>query len=391
MPSEKLRILHLIATNCLGGPEKQILNHAVCASSAQQEIWLASFRDFPARPEFLVRAERMGLPTVEFSSGRFRLQTVLELVRTVKKNKFSLLCTHGYKANLLGWAASRLTGCPQIAFARGWTGENWRIKLYERFDRLLLRWTDWVVCVSRPLAVEIGKKRTRRAPPQFIPNCALFRFQDVALPVNRLPFRHALGLPEDAFCICAAGRLSPEKGQRYLLQALPNLVGRIPRLLLILLGEGRERPELERLATELGIPKHVLFAGFKKDIRPWIEACDLLVNPSLTEGTPNVVLEAMALGTPVIATSVGGVPDLVEHLTSGVLVAPGDSSVLAGAIHALFASPDERLLLAQNAQKRLFLYSPERQTQQLKELYSKALEPSHQGLVSSSAALPIQS
>jgi len=254
-----------------------------------------------------------------------------------------------------------------------------------------LRWTDWVVCVSRPLAVEIGKKRTRRTPPQFIPNCALFRFHDMALPVNRLPFRQALGLPEDAFCICAAGRLSPEKGQRYLLQALPNLVGRIPRLLLILLGEGRERPELERLATELGIRKHVLFAGFKKDIRPWIEACDLLVNPSLTEGTPNVVLEAMALGTPVIATSVGGVPDLVEHLTSGVLVAPGDSSVLAGAVHALFASHDERLLLAQNAQKRLFLYSPERQTQQLKELYSKALEPSHQGLVSSSAALPIQS
>jgi glycosyltransferase involved in cell wall biosynthesis len=391
MPSERLRILHLVATNCLGGPEKQILNHAVCASSAQQEIWLASFRDFPARPEFLVRAERMGLPTIEFSSGRFRLQTVLELVRTVKKNKFSLLCTHGYKANLLGWAASRLTGCPQIAFARGWTGENWRIKLYERFDRLLLRWTDWVVCVSRPLAVEIGRKRKRRTRAQFIPNCALFRFKDVALPVNRLPFRQALGLPEDVFCICAASRLSPEKGQRYLLQALPNLVGRIPRLLLVFLGEGRERPELERLATELGIRKHVLFAGFKKDIRPWIEACDLLVNSSLTEGTPNVVLEAMALGTPVIATGVGGVPDLVEHLTSGVLVAPGDSSVLAGAIHALFASPDERLLLAQNAQKRLFLYSPERQTQQLKELYSKALEASHQGLVSNSAALPIQS
>jgi glycosyltransferase involved in cell wall biosynthesis len=385
--NENIKILHLRASQFHGGPEKQILHHAISVRSPHLEIWLGSFRDEPARPEFLDRAERMGLPTVEFSSGRFRLQTVLELVRTVKKNKFSLLCTHGYKANLLGWAASRLTGCPQIAFARGWTGENWRIKLYERFDRLLLRWTDWVVCVSRPLAVEIGRSRMRRTPPQFIPNCALFRFQDVALPVNRLPFRQALGLPEDAFCICAAGRLSPEKGQRYLLQALPNLVGRIPRLLLILLGEGRERPELERLATELGIRKHVLFAGFKKDIRPWIEACDLLVNPSLTEGTPNVVLEAMALGTPVIATGVGGVPDLVEHLTSGILVAPGDSSVLAGAIHALFASPDERLRIAQNAQKRLFEYSPERQNQQLNELYTRALAAPERTLGISSRGL----
>jgi glycosyltransferase involved in cell wall biosynthesis len=385
--NENIKILHLRASQFHGGPEKQILHHAISVRSPHLEIWLGSFRDEPARPEFLDRAERMGLPTVEFSSGRFRLQTVLELVRTVKKNKFSLLCTHGYKANLLGWAASRLTGCPQIAFARGWTGENWRIKLYERFDRLLLRWTDWVVCVSRPLAVEIGRSRMRRTPPQFIPNCALFRFQDVALPVNRLQFRQALGLPEDAFCICAAGRLSPEKGQRYLLQALPNLVGRIPRLLLILLGEGRERPELERLATELGIRKHVLFAGFKKDIRPWIEACDLLVNPSLTEGTPNVVLEAMALGTPVIATGVGGVPDLVEHLTSGILVAPGDSSVLAGAIHALFASPDERLRIAQNAQKRLFEYSPERQNQQLNELYTRALAAPERTLGISSRGL----
>jgi glycosyltransferase involved in cell wall biosynthesis len=356
----------------------------------EREIWLGSFRDFPARPELLARAERAGLPTIELSSGRFRPQTVLELVRTLKKNKISVICTHGYKANLLGWVASRLTGRPQIAFARGWTGENWRIKLYERLDRFILRRTDWIVCVSRPLAEKMRKERTRRTPPQLIPNCALLRFQNLPLPVERLPLRQALGLPSDRFYVCAAGRLSPEKGHRYLLRAVANLIDRIPGLLVVLLGEGRERPNLERLAAELGITNHVLFAGFKKDIHPWIQAADVLVNPSLTEGMPNVVLEAMALGTPVIATNVGGVPDLVEHLHSGVLVEPGDFTSLTAAIYASFGDPAERLALAQNAQKRLFEYSPEQQTQRLNELYAQALGDSERPRVRSSIALPIQ-
>jgi glycosyltransferase involved in cell wall biosynthesis len=311
---------------------------------------------------------------------------VAELALTIREKKFSLLCTHGYKANLLGWVASRLTGCPQIAFARGWTGENRRIKFYERLDRLVLRWTDWVVCVSRPLAEQIEKTRRGRTRPLVIANCALLPFESLKLPVDRLSSRKSLGLPQDGFFLCAAGRLSPEKGHRYLLHAIANLSRRIPGLQLVLLGEGQERARLEKQAEELGIGKHVIFAGFRKDIRPWIQACDLLVNPSLTEGTPNVVLEAMALGTPVIATRVGGLPDLIEHLISGVLVAPGDSDSLAAAIHASFASPAERLSLAQNAQKRLFQYSPERQTQRLKDLYARALGGSEAALVSSYAA-----
>lgn len=374
MSFDKVRILHLIATNFVGGPEKQILQHAVSASSSSLEIWLGSFRNFPTRPEFLERAERMGLPTVELSSGRFRPHTVIELARTLREKNISILCTHGYKANLLGWAATLFIRCPQIAFARGWTAENWRIKLYERLDRLVLRWIDWVVCVSRPLADEVGKKRLRRTPPQLVPNCALIPLRNLLLPVHREPLRQALGIPLDSFCVCAAGRLSPEKGHRYLLQAAATLTARIPRLLLVLLGEGRERANLERHARELGIRKQVIFAGFKKDIRQWIQACDLLVNPSLTEGMPNVVLEAMALGTPVVATAVGGVPDLIQSGNSGLLVPPRSPEILAETVYRLFANPAEALHLAQNAQIKLQEYSPAEQCRRLLALYSKVLQ-----------------
>jgi len=376
MAMDKVRILHLIATRFIGGPEKQILQHAISASSSNMEIWLGSFRDFPKRSEFLEHAERVGLPTAEFSSGRFGPRTIVELARTLREKRISVLCTHGYKANLLGWAASRLTGCPQIAFARGWTGENWRIKFYESLDRFVLRWTNWVVCVSRPLAEEIGRIRSGRTSPQLIPNCALLQFRSPTLPVDRSPIRRTLRLPQDSFCVCAAGRLSPEKGHRYLLQAVARLTGRIPRLVLILLGEGRERATLEDLARDLGIRKHVIFAGFKKDIRPWIQACDLLINPSLTEGMPNVVLEAMALGIPVVATAVGGVPDLIQNGKSGLLVPPARDEILAAAIYRLFANPAEARHLVQNAQIQLEEYSPARQCQKLLSLYSEVLRAS---------------
>lgn len=387
MPHDRVRILHLIATKFVGGPEKQILQHAVSATSSNMEIWLGSFRDFPARPEFLERAERLGLPTVEFSSGRFGPRTIVELAQTLREKKISLLCTHGYKANLLGWVASRFTRCPQIAFARGWTGENWRIQLYERFDRLVLRWTDWVVCVSRPLADEIGRTRLRRSFPRLIPNCALLPFGNLTVPVDRGTIRRTLGLSEDSFCVCAAGRLSPEKGHKHLLEAVARLAERIPRLVLILLGEGRERANLENQAKELGIRKNIIFTGFKKDIRPWIQACDLVVNPSLTEGMPNIVLEAMALGTPLVATPVGGVPDLIQNGKSGLLVPPASNDILADAIYQLFANPGEAHGFAHNAQIQLQEYSPARQCQKLLSLYSEALRESIRQVTSSAETL----
>lgn len=382
----KVRILHLRATQFYGGPEKQILHHAIRASSSGVEIWLGSFRDGQARPEFLERAEKAGLPTIELGSGRFNPGAVFELAHVLRKNKISLICTHGYKANLLGWAATRLTRCTQIAFARGWTGENWRVGLYQQLDRLVLARADWVVCVSRPLAEEIARIRAGCTSPLIIPNAALLPFHN-DLPSDRLASRKVLGLSPNHFCICAAGRLSPEKGHRYLLHAVAELTHSIPKLLLVLLGEGRERMELEQHAAWLGIEKHVMFCGFRKDIRPWIEASDLLVNPSLTEGTPNVVLEAMAVGTPVIATSVGGVPDVIEHLNSGFLVAPADPNALAAGIHRAFLNPSERSQWAQHARKRLFDFSPEKQTQTLNELYATALRNSEQARVSSAAGL----
>ena len=389
--NNKARILHLRASQFVGGPERQILHHAATAASPEREVWIGSFRDGPIRPELLQCAEQMGLSTFELSSGRFDPRTIFELARRLRHNEISLLCTHGYKANIVGWAASRLTGCPQIAFVRGWTGESWRVQLYDRLDRLVLRWTDWVVCVSHAQAKQLREKRKGRHAPVVIANAALLPREEVNPPIHRLRIRRALGLREDAFLVCAVGRLSPEKGHRYLLRAIAALVDHIPTLRITFLGEGHERKALENEVARLGVQNYVVFAGFKKDIQPWIQACDLLVNPSLTEGVPNVILEAMALGTPVVATRVGGVPDLVQDQQCGVLVPPGDPEALAVAIHDLFQRPTERVRLAQNATKQLEEYSPAKQNQRLLELYARALEGPRSQSANDSVILTVHS
>jgi glycosyltransferase involved in cell wall biosynthesis len=373
MYERELRILHLIASNFVGGPEKQILRHALEATAPGAGFWIGSFRDKPSRSEILQEAESLGVSTLELSSGRFLPRTTVELVRWLRQKQISLVCTHGFKANVVGWLAGQRARVPQICFVRGWTAETWRVRQYERLDRLVLSRAPWVVTVSQALAGQLQQKRRCLNPPVVIPNAALFTDQQVSLPVDRRAIRRSLGPFEDAFWVCAVGRLSAEKGHRYLVDALPSMVSRMPNLRCFFLGEGRERQELDAQLTRLGMRDRAIFAGFQKDVRPWVQACDVLVNPSLTEGMPNAVLEAMSLGTPVVATAVGGVPDLITDQESGLLVVPGDPPALAGAVYSLWADSSLALRLAKNAQARVRDYSPEEQSRLLLDLYAKVL------------------
>jgi glycosyltransferase involved in cell wall biosynthesis len=254
----------------------------------------------------------------------------------------------------------------------------------------MLRWTEWVVCVSQAQADQLRKRRKGHRAPLVISNAALFLAQDVLVPIDRLPIRRTLGLCEEAFLVCVVGRLSVEKGHRYLLYAIPHLIERIPKLQVLVLGEGAERRRLEEEVARMGVQNFVAFAGFQSDVRPWMQACDVLVNSSLTEGMPNVILEAMAFGTPVVATRVGGVPELLQHKETGILVPPADTPSLANAIYDLFANPAEALRLACKAQIGAQDYAPAKQDQRLLDLYARALQVPRQELADHSAILPTQ-
>jgi glycosyltransferase involved in cell wall biosynthesis len=322
-----------------------------------------------------VAAEQQKLPILSLKGG-IRWSLVSELSARLLERKGCLLCTHGYKANIVGYLATRKTNTPHVAFVRGWTAEDLRVAIYERLERQVLGRVQWVVCVSQKQADELASKRRHSSMPIVITNAMLPPYKRDNGSSG--PSRERLNIPDSAFVFGSVGRLSIEKGHRILLSAFHRLVGEtgggVP-LFLILLGDGKQLTSLENQATELGIRDKIMFAGFQADCMPWMQLLDCLVQPSLTEGTPNSILEAMFLGIPVVATAVGGVPDLIKDGRNGLLTASENPEQLAECMKAMLDSADLRRRLIAGGLETKDLYSSERQRDKLIAVYERALKP----------------
>jgi glycosyltransferase involved in cell wall biosynthesis len=318
------RIMHLRASNFVGGPEKQILHHAVDIRDFGFDIWIGSFRDGKTRPEMLQIAEENGLAIFEVRrAGRFDPRGILDLAAFIKRERIQVLCTHGFKANVIGAFAKIIAGVPQIAFCRGWTAETRSVRVYEFLERRLLALADKIICVSEAQAEYFTSRHFLPTRLSVVHN-AMLDSVDTALEFDREASKTELGFSPNTRLIGVVGRLSIEKGQRYLVEAAPALLREFKDLKIVLLGEGRERANLEALIGRLGLGDAVVLPGFHKNVACWMQAFDVLANCSLTEGIPNAILEALAVGTPVVATAVGGVPHLIKDRKTGLLVPPGD-------------------------------------------------------------------
>ena len=365
------RVLHLVASNFLGGPEKQILQHALDLRGSQYEIWVGSFRENGSAPQIIQRASELGVPTILLQGGKANPAAWFNLRRRMREEGIALLCTYHYKANLFGWIASRYDW-RVVGSVRGWTAENKRVRFYESLDRFVLNRLKNIACVSEDLAKELTQTRSARLPrPYVIPNSPVIPVEE-AVPSRKLQARYQLGLDAETFMVGTVGRLSPEKGHRYFLHAVEQLVSKIPRLEVVLLGDGQERNALEKMAAAFGISGSVRFLGFREDVHEWIRAFDVLVNPSLSEGMPNSVLESMALGTPVIATRVGGVPEFVEDGATGILVSPADPRAIEEAVFSCYLDPQRRTVLSEAARERM-KNARQRQKLEFLSLYKSVL------------------
>jgi len=369
--SDKYEVLHLIGSNLVGGPEKQILHHAQDMQDTEYQLSIGSFHDLKDRPEVLVAAEQHNIPTLCLPGG-VRLDLVRRLARMLSERKGSLLCTHGFKANVVGYLAARRTGTSHVAFVRGFTAENRRVRFYEMLERQALKRADRVVCVSESQAKQIASIRGNRRAPIVVKNAMLPPYSRLQ---NRPPMsRNDLSIPKSAFVFGSVGRLSTEKGHRFMVSAFHKLCAEAPvgaQLYLIIVGDGKEEQPLKQQATQLGIREQIHFAGFQGSPTEWMQMMDCLVQPSLTEGTPNTVLEALCLKLPVIASAVGGVPDLIVDGKNGLLVPAANVDQMADAMKRMWLSPDLRSRLAAGAEDLLQEYSPAYQRQRLIEVYDE--------------------
>ena len=310
---------------------------------------IGSWRDAAPVPAVETYADRtllhpryLAVPGLHWLSGLTYCAGVWRTLRALKRRhgRF-VLHAHCAYPDVVGAAiAARCLGLPLVATAHGSDiNLSARERLLRPQIRAALRSAQRVIAVSDPLARAVAAL-TDLPPPRIecIP-CAGYSanvFHPRA-PAGLAALRHALGVGVDTRLVLFVGHLVPVKALDVLLQAwallLRDLPGAAPARL-VLVGEGAERDALMRLAEQEGVAAQVTFLGSRPQpvVADWIAAADLLCLPSHAEGSPNVVVEALASGIPVVASRVGGIPDLVEDGVNGLLVPPGDPGALAAAL-----------------------------------------------------------
>lgn len=369
-------VCHLIASEFAGGPEKQIVEHCVRLPQRGWQAVVGSFRENRAHVEVIEAAHARGLPTflIDTRSG-FSPLAVRQLRRFLGDWKVAILITHGYKPNIVGWLAGRRCRWLQVPVVRGYTAATWRVRRYEEMDRWVLQRLPRVLCVSEGtgrILEGYGIRPERITVVHNAVDC------DIAAHVHPRDLCAEFALPENAKVLVAAGRLSPEKGHAKLLEALQELRHRDPPVHLILCGSGAMEESLRRQAMAAGLNGRVIFAGFRRNILEYLAGADVVVNPSFTEGLPNVLLEAFSLGKPVVATNVGGTPELVHDGETGWLVPAGDAAALASAItRALDDAAHAQALGTQAREHVKARFSFEKQTEELTRVYAELTKDPH--------------
>ncbi|MCA9180615.1 MAG: glycosyltransferase family 4 protein [Planctomycetales bacterium] len=350
MPDESLPlVLHTrVVTGFGGGPDKTILN----SPRYLRERGYRSVCAYMHPPEdvgfeaVIKRGERAGALVLSVPDrGALDWGVVRQLRDYCRAQGVAIWHGHDYKSNALGLWLRRSCPMKLVSTVHGWgVQDTRRTRLYYAIDRFCLKRYDQVICVSEDLyrkCESFGVKPHR-----------------LSLVANAIDLDEFRRLPDHArtpecITVGALGRLSAEKGFHHLIRAVAELVRAGVQCRLVIGGEGAERRHLEQLIEDLGCEESVQLLGQVHDVVGFFSGLDFFVLSSIREGLPNVVLEAMAMQVPVVATRIAGVPHLIEHQVHGWLVEPDSMEALKAGIAALLGSRDLQRDLVANARERI--------------------------------------
>lgn len=339
-------ILHLIETGGPGGAEQMLLRLAdeygrrgfsqlVCL---RKEGWLAG------------EVRRRGLPLEIRPLGRLPdLGWLRELRQIAVTYGVTAIHAHEFAMNVRGALLGRLLGIPAVAtvHGKGYYGDTPARRLAYRAASRMTNLVAVSEDIRNHLVSGVG------VPPQrvsVIPNgvdAERFRFDTE----KRRSMRSCLRISDDCLLLGTVGSYYPVKGHRFLIDAMKHLTAIVPRIKLVMAGQGPLEDELRHQAADSGVGEQVRIVGYIEDTPALLSALDIFVMPSLSEGQPLALLEAAVNGRCIVATAVGGIPEIVVNGESGALVPPGDATALAVALARLATAPETRCLLAGNAAK----------------------------------------
>jgi len=341
-----MNILHLVSSGGMYGAESVIAALARDLQDMGHAVRVGVFENRHCdQNDVADQMQERGLTVIRIPcDGRIDLSTVRTIRKAIESEGTHILHTHGYKADIYGYFAARPLALPMVATCHLWTRQTPAIRAYERLDAFFLRRFSAIVAVSDAIAREV---RQAGVAPTKITTI------DNGIDLTPYLLGSATLWPEirerGDLLIGTAGRLVSQKGIGYFLRSAKEVLRVFPNAAFIIVGDGPDRAELERLATELSISDKVVFAGRRTDMPDVYASLDIFVLASLDEGMPMAILEAMAAGCPVIATQVGAVPKLIESGQTGATVPPANVEALSQAMLTMIHRPEMRRELARNA------------------------------------------
>jgi len=373
-----IRLLAIIEAASLTGPAKNLLDFCArtrTVESVRIEPHLVTFRrgGIDSQDTFLEAARAADIP-VEIVSERGRLdRTVIEsLTRITERMDPGILQTHAVKSHFLLRNSGLWKKRPWIAFHHGYTSTDAKMLAYNLLDLWSLRAPSRIVTVSEAFERQLTSRGIARERITVLHNAVDPAWIEHR-GFSRESGRQLLGISPEARIILAVGRLSREKAFGDLLSAMAQLKSKHPQPTphLYIAGDGPDLASLEASASALGIASSVTFTGSINDLAPYYAAADILVISSEKEGSPNALLEAMAARLPVVATRVGGIPEIVTDNETALLVPAHNPDALANAIARTLNEPETARRMAERAHQTIVArFDPQARAQKLADIYA---------------------
>ncbi len=361
MAESRPLVVHLITRLELGGAQQNTLYCAAHHDRSRYRValWAGAGGILDAEARAIADANVRLFPWLVHPIRPHRdVLALVRLVATMREAKPALVHTHSSKAGILGRAAAQIAGVPRVVHTvHGWSFNDTQAsvvaRLYRLLERAAARGTDRIVCVSEAdrrqgIASGIGRPEAYR-----LVRSGIDPEEFVARPGARARVRESLGIGPGELLVGTVACLKPQKAPLDLVEAAAVALRTDPRLRFVVAGDGDLRAAVEARARDLGLGDRFRLLGWRRDVPDLLAALDLFVLTSLFEGLPRAILQAMVAGVPVVATAVGGTPEVVSDGETGLLVRPGDPRGAAEAIVRLAAEPETATRLAAAASKRI--------------------------------------
>lgn len=361
IPARRYKVAYVLAPVTFGGLEKVSLTFLEQVDRRMFNLELILFlRPWETENVFEEELKRLGFAYTSIPVANNRFFDCLRVPRCMKRlqqaiagNSYDLIHTHGYLADLLGYPVSQRAGIPIVSTCHGFIRGDLKLSLYNSLDLMVLRRFDRVIAVSDAIKDDLRSSKVKGANVTVIKNAAPMQKSDADPLASRNGIRGMLQVGPDELLLGYLGRLSEEKGIVHLLEAFRSLEERSLPVRLALIGDGPQRELLEKTAESLGIAGKTAFTGFQGNVGEWLAALDVFVIPSLSEGTPMALLEAMSMGLPCIASAVGGIPDVIDSGVDGILVAPGKPLEIRDAVLSLLGDEARRQDIGEKARETI--------------------------------------